>query len=246
MPDDGGPDPPVPGLSPAPDQDPQDGGWLGRLWTRAARLYDARLPAGEPIPASEEIALDLRQHGVALVAPTVRTLLGVLAQLTWPHLLPALLFAGSVGLWSLRTLRTRLRGSLVAAGTAVVLLVVFGESRSFGNKVLFPVALLSWYGFDAVQWYEDRLVVTTRRIYRVYGLLTKHAPSISLTGIAYIDTAVNPLGRLLHYGVLHLDSAAQEDVPLSSIRYVPDVLEVHARILELRGKAMPKFPSTPP
>lgn len=246
MPDDNAPDSPVPGLSPAPDDDPQDGGWLGRLWTRAVRLYDARLPAGGPIPASEEIALDLRQHRVALVAPAARTVLGLLAQLSWPHLLPTLLFAGSVGAWSWRTLRTRAKGSLVAAGVALVLLVVFGESRSFGREVLFAAALLAWLGFDAVQWHEDRLVVTTKRIYRVYGLLTKRAPSISLTGIAYIDTAVHPLGRLLHYGVLHLDSAAQEDVPLSSIRFVPDVLNVHQQILELRGKAMPKFPSTPP
>lgn len=252
---DDGADSPVPGMQAdtGTDTGTAAGGWLERLRARgvrlparAVRLWRHRLPASGPIPTSDEIALDLRQHPVALVGPAVRTLLGLVAQLRWPALLPTLLFAGAVAHWAFRTLHTRLRGSLIAAGVAVVAMLLGSGSGSAGHEVLLAGALLLWAAFDLWEWREDRLVVTTKRVYRVYGLLTKHAPSISLTGVAYIDTAVNPVGRLLHYGLLHLDSAAQEDAPLSRIRNVPDVLEVHARILELRGKAMPKFPSTPP
>ena len=60
-----------------------------------------------------------------------------------------------------------------------------------------------------------------------------------------IDASVPPLGRLLGYGTLSLDSVAQRDAPLSRFDHVPDVVARSHEILELRSRAMPKFPQQP-
>ena len=110
---------------------------------------------------------------------------------------------------------------------------------------LLLVLLLLWLLEDLADWHSDRLVVTDKRIYRRHGVLTRHSPSISLTAIAYIDAAVPPLGRLLHYGTLRLDSVAQRDAPLSRFDLIPDVVPVSHEILRLRAAAMPKGPLPP-
>ena len=131
------------------------------------------------------------------------------------------------------------RGVLVIEGPIsserLVMLLVAGP-------VLCVLALLTWLLEDVADWWSDRLVISDKRIYRRYGVITGHSPSISLMGVVYIDASVPPLGRLLHYGTLQLDSAAQEDAPLSRLELVPDVVAVSHEILRLRSAAMPRFP----
>ena len=52
-------------------------------------------------------------------------------------------------------------------------------------------------------------------------------------------------GSLLGYGTLSLDSVAQRDAPLSRFDHVPGVVQVSHDILELRSRAMPRFPQQP-
>ena len=59
------------------------------------------------------------------------------------------------------------------------------------------------------------------------------------------DAAVPPLGCVLRYGTLRLDSVAQRDAPLSRFDLIPDVVRVSHEILRLRTAAMPKFPQPP-
>ncbi len=141
-------------------------------------------------------------------------------------------------------------GLLGALAAVAALLAVLAAALAVGLVVLeglwgpLPavVLLLLWLAEDVADWVCDRLVVTDKRIYRRYGVVTGHSPSISLMAVAYLDAAVPPLGRLLHYGTLRLDSAAQNDAPLSRFDLVPDVVEVSHEILRLRTKAMPKYP----
>lgn len=105
------------------------------------------------------------------------------------------------------------------------------------------VAVALWLLEDAADWHSDRLVVTNKRIYRRYGVVTQHAPSIALSGAAFIDPSVPPLGRMIGYGTLGLDSAAQNDAPLSRFELMADVVPLSHEILRLRSQAMPKFPT---
>lgn len=207
----------------------------GHGWTQ--RII-ARIPA-----ADQQIQLVVRQHVVALAGPAARTALGLAALLSGTAPLPLLLFAGYVALETRRRLSTGARTSgLVAVGVIVLLLVLAGPASSLPSHLLAAAVLLGWLGFDVADWHHDRLVVTTKRLYRFSGVLVQHVPSVALTGIAFIDASASPLGRALDYGTLLLDSVAQRDHPLASFSYLPHVLDVHSRILELRAAAMPKFP----
>jgi hypothetical protein len=134
----------------------------------------------------------------------------------------------------------RTTGLVTLATTAALALL----DALFG-PLLCLLLLLGWVLDDVADWYCDRLVVTDKRIYRRYGVLTQHAPSISLTAIAYLDASVPPLGRVFGYGTLSLDSVAQRDAPLSRFDHIPAVTAVSHEILELRSSAMPRFPQQP-
>ena len=141
--------------------------------------------------------------------------------------------------WRFRAgLRTTGLTALVATAALAVLDALWGPAVCL-------LLLLLWVLDDVADWYCDRLVVTDKRIYRRYGVVTQHSPSISLTAIAYLDASVPPLGHLLGYGTLSLDSVAQRDAPLSRFDHVPDVVPASHSILELRSRAMPKFPQQP-
>ena len=239
----------------APQADPQDAprppplrraqAEVGRGWSRltdAARRWDERLSAASFVSASEDVRIDVRRHPSVLVVPALRTLAGVVALAAGLRLVPLLVFCVLVAVWSSQRLRGGLRSTATTAGVVTLALVVLGL---VAGALLCLLLLLLWLAEDAADWYTDRLVVTDKRIYRRYGVLTQHAPSISLTAIAYLDASVPPLGRLLGYGTLSLDSAAQHDAPLSRFDLVPDVVPISHEILELRSRALPKFPQQP-
>ena len=212
---------------------------VGRLAARLAaapgRLLEPSARATSFVPPTETVEIDVRKHPLVLVWPVLRTLTGLLVLAAGPRLLLVVLFVGAtataLGAQSRPGLRTAALVSLVALLSVVLLpgwLVVLG--------------LLVWAAHDVADWAHDRLVVTDRRIYRRYGVVTAHAPSIALTAIAFLDAAVPPLGRVFGYGTLRLDSVAQRDAPLSRFDNVPQVTQVSHEILALRGKAMPKYP----
>lgn len=189
------------------------------------------------VPQSETVRLDVRRHPCVLGWPAVRTASGLLLLAVGPRLLVLVLFvaaaAASVATGSRSGVRTSSLVGIVAAGALVLL-----------EPALGLLALLGWLGYDVSDWACDRLVVSDRRIYRRYGVVTSHSPSIALTAIAFIDAAVPPLGRVLGYGTLRLDSVAQRDAPLSRLDHLPGVVGVSHQVLELRARAMPKYPPT--
>jgi hypothetical protein len=217
----------------------------GRSWVRlteAARGWDERMRTTSFVSASEQVRIDRRRHLCLLVVPALRTLAGVVALAAGLRLVPLLVFGLLVAVWASQRFRAGLRSTAVTAAAVTVALVVLGL---VAGPLLCLLLLALWLIDDVADWYCDRLVVTDKRIYRRYGVLTQHSPSISLTAIAYIDASVPPVGRLVGYGTLSLDSVAQRDAPLSRFDLVPDVVPVVHEILELRSRAMPKFPQQP-
>ena len=185
------------------------------------------------VPETETVVLDVRRHGLVLFWPAARTVTGLLA-LTGVTFF-VVLFALSTAGWAWQRLSAGARRSAVVVAAAAVALFLV-------SPVWAVLALALWLAEDVADWSFDRLVVSDRRIYRRYGWVTAHAPSISLTAIAFIDAAVPPVGRLLGYGTLRLDSVAQRDAPLSRLDFLPGVIGISHELLRLRAAAMPKYP----
>ncbi len=194
------------------------------------------------VPAAEVVAIDARRHPLVLLMPALRTCAGLVLLLLGPLLLPVLWFALVTAVWARVRLAAGLRAALLVGGAAAGVAVLLVSMQGWRPALLLLVLLLGWLAEDVADWYSDRLVVTDKRIYRRHGVITRHSPSISLMAIAYIDAAVPPLGQLLHYGTLRLDSVAQRDAPLSRFDQIPNVVPVSHEILRLRAAAMPKGP----
>lgn len=190
------------------------------------------------VPASETVEIDERRHPLLLLVPSVRTLAGLLAVATGLSLSWLLGFGVLTVVWAHIRLRAGWRRAAVVAGIAAGVLAV----STLVTPLLGAVSLLAWFGEDVLDWYGDRLVVSDRRIYRCHGVVMRHSPSISLTGIAYLDPAILPLGAWWKAGTLRLDSVAQRDAPLSRIDLVPDVIAQSHKILELRSHLIAKHP----
>ena len=206
------------------------------------RAFDDRMCAATFVSGSEVVRIDARRHPFVLAVPALRTLAGAVALVAGPGLWHLLVFGVLTAVWA----GWRFRAGLRATGlTALVATAALAVLRALWGPAVGLLLLLLWLVDDLADWYCDRLVVTDKRIYRRYGVLTQHSPSISLTAIAYLDASVPPLGRLFGYGTLALDSVAQRDAPLSRFDHVPDVVSVSHGILELRSQAMPKFPQQP-
>ena len=200
---------------------------------------DARFRRNDFVPASETVVIDTRRHRALLAAPVLRTVAGLVALAAGLHLWPLIAFAVLSGVWAAGRHSPGFKRVLLAAAAApVALVVLFGLS----GWPLCVGLLLLWLVEDVADWASDRLVVSDKRIYRRYGIVTGHAPSMSLMAVAYLDASVPPVGHLLGYGTLRLDSAAQNDAPLSRFDQVPDVVGVSHEILRLRTSAMPKYP----
>lgn len=194
------------------------------------------------VPASDTVVIDERRHPFLLVWPVLRTLLGLACVIGGLPLFALLAFALVTGGWARVRFGTGARRTTVVAAVATLALVVL---TGLSGALLGALLLLMWAAEDVADWWCDRLVVTNRRIYRRHGVLTRHSPSIALTAIAFLDAAVPPLGRLMQYGTLRLDSVAQRDAPLARFDLVPDVVPVSHEILRLRSLAMPKYPQQP-
>jgi len=206
------------------------------------RALDDRMSAATFVPVSEVVRLDVRRHAYVLAVPVLRTLAGALALAAGMRLVALVVFAALTAVWA----ASRLRAGVRTTGlTALLVTVALTVLEALWGPLVCGLLLLAWVLDDLADWYCDRLVVTDKRLYRRYGVLTQHAPSISLTAIAYLDASVPPVGRLVGYGTLSLDSAAQQDAPLSRFDHLPDVVSVSHAILELRSRALPKFPQQP-
>lgn len=231
-----------------PISQPRPRDWRSRLRDALAGLkgraqsWDEGNRASSFVPAVEKVFIDARRHAFVLAAPVLRTVAGLAVLAVGLELLLLLLFASITAVWARLRLKTGFRRSVSIAGSVAVVLVVVDV---LSWPLLGAVLLLGWLAEDVADWYSDRLVVTDKRLYRRHGVVTRHSPSISLTAIAYIDAAVPPLGGLLGYGTLGLDSVAQRDAPLSRFDFIHDVVPISHEILRLRTQAMPKFPQQP-
>ena len=214
---------------------------MSDLWSSRLRsLPWAPLARYPTLALGDTVVLDVRRHPITLFSPGLRVIAGLTVLWTdvaTPWML--LLFVLSVVTWSRARFPSALKRSLLLAVLLTLPLLI----ASGIGAVVVTVVLALWFLEDVADWYTDRLVVSRKRIYRLYGVLTKHSPSMALTAITFIDVEETPLGRFLRYGTVKLDSVAQRDEPLSRFERLPEAQFVHVKILELRTAAMPQYPT---
>jgi membrane protein YdbS with pleckstrin-like domain len=140
-----------------------------------------------PLEPGEEVRLDARPHGAALVRPLSRPLLlaGVGA---------ALVILGSGLHWA-----------LALAGAVALALAFLLSLRAV------------W------RWDRTRLVLTTEKLYVVYGLARRRAAAVRLSRVPALEFEQGIVGRVFGYGTL---VAGDFEVP-----YVPEA----GRVRKLLG-----------
>lgn len=216
--------------------------WSSRLRSVAGSLSWPPPVRPAHLAEGDEVVLDKRRHPITLVVPALRSLLGLALLTTSGATVQfVILFAFSVAAWAFARLHARPTRSLLVGGAVAVLLLIASAGLA---AIVAGIALTLWLVEDIAHWCTDRLVVSRKRIYRLYGVLTRHSPSMALTSVTFIDALQSPLGRALGYGTVLLDSVAQRDEPLSRFDHLRDAEKVQVRILELRTAAMPRYPSS--
>jgi hypothetical protein len=201
--------------------------------------WDAQYRSNHFVPEAETVKIDVRRHPLLLLVPGLRTLAGLLALASGLSLLWLFAFLAVTAVWAQLRLQADVRRTgIVAVGSVMALTVL----TALFDPLLAAVFVLVWFGEDLADWYSDRLVVSDKRIYRRHGVLIRHSPSIALTAIAYLDTAVLPVGHWWTAGTLRLDSVAQRDAPLSRFDLIPGVVAVSHKILGLRTEAIRRHP----
>jgi membrane protein YdbS with pleckstrin-like domain len=96
-----------------------------------------------------------------------------------------------------------------------------------GAVVLAARAL--WRG---LQWREDWFVVTDRRLLVRSGLLTRRVSMMPLSKVTDLSFARPPVGRLLGYGEIVIESAGQDQV-LRRIRHLPNPDGLYLEVCDL-------------
>jgi membrane protein YdbS with pleckstrin-like domain len=88
---------------------------------------------------------------------------------------------------------------------AIVLTTVNFAFLSFAGLVILALAAINLI-FRGLQWYFEMLVVTDRRVRFSRGLLLRRTSEIPLRQVNDITTEQGIIGRILHFGRLHIDS----------------------------------------
>ena len=89
----------------------------------------------------------------------------------------------------------------------------------WGVPFVFGLAMLVWSVGIIHREHMDRFVITNMRVFRVHGVFSQHTATMPMTRILDISVFQPFVGRLLGYGHLVFESAAQ-DQGLRDIRYV--------------------------
>jgi membrane protein YdbS with pleckstrin-like domain len=105
------------------------------------------------------------------------------------------------------------------------------------------VVLLARLTWRVLQWREDWFVVTDRRLLMRTGLVTRTVAMMPLIKVTDMSYARPPVGRLLGYGEIVIESAGQ-DQALRRIRHLPDPDALYLEICELLFGPMAPVPGS--
>ena len=132
----------------------------------------------------------------------------------------------------------RLCEPALSAFAGLVALFWIDHELPLGLSLVRPVLLIGWIllvarlVWCALQWREDWFVVTDRRLLIRSGLLTRRVSMMPLSKVTDLSFSRPPIGRLLGYGEIVIESAGQDQV-LRRIRYLPNPDGLYLEICDL-------------
>ncbi|NJP68290.1 PH domain-containing protein [Streptomyces spiramenti] len=114
---------------------------------------------------------------------------------------------------------------VVIAGTTALMWVVPSEEEwsDAGRWVILGVGVVAalWFWLiPLLQWRSTVYVLTTKRLHKRTGFITKAGRSIPLTRINDVSYSVGLWERIMRYGTLHVQSASEQGK--MTLRHVPD------------------------
>jgi hypothetical protein len=133
-----------------------------------------------------------------------------LVAVVWPvYVMVAAFLRGARGMDLLQDIWRPVLGAGVIIAVAIVLRTV-QETQS---PALISVAALSWVaalvplGYTiqiALDWINERYIITNRRVMEVTGIINKHVRDSALEKVNDVDMRQSILGRLLRYGTVQI------------------------------------------
>lgn len=98
-----------------------------------------------------------------------------------------------------------------------------------------------------LRWRTEHFVLTNHHVFFRTGILNRRQHQIPLAGVQNIESHVTFLGRLLGYGSLIVESAADQPLEFSNVASVPDVQsELNQLIMDDRRSYQPGSHSVGP
>jgi hypothetical protein len=121
-------------------------------------------------------------------------------------------------------------------GCALLLLTLWTPTELGWLPLAVGFGVLGHAGLLALRHHADLFVVTNQRVFRMHGVFNRKRGNLPLGKV--VDLSVlSPLhGRLLGFGHIVFESAAQEQA-LHEIRYVPHIDQREKRIQEMITRA---------
>jgi membrane protein YdbS with pleckstrin-like domain len=93
------------------------------------------------------------------------------------------------------------------------------------------LGVLGWVGWQVVDWWFDRFLLTNKRVMVVAGVITRNVAMMPLSRVTDMKFEQSPMGRMLDYGTFVLESAGQ-DQALREVKHLPHPTELYNRICE--------------
>ena len=181
---------------------------------------------------NEHVIIKRRHHPVVIAFPivnaTVALLLIAIGQGIPVVLVLTALVVAMVYRWNPKS---RIPFLVVWLGLSAVLLFAayYRNGGPFAVIVFLGLVLyVLWAGLDfLVTW----VFLTDKRIFRVYGVLTRHVATLPLKALTDIRYDRPILGRWLGYGHFEIESAGQHQA-LSNLRFIGQPREFYGVVME--------------
>ncbi len=179
------------------------------------------------LSTNERILLRQRQHWMALVSPVF----GCLSSLFFLAILGGILFWVYRYLGMYADLQRGFREALKAIREMALLRQVSPQTLRLAGVVVIALIVLD-LALRVLRWSNNIDIVTTRRVIRVQGILSKSVIDSSLEKINDVVLQQPILGRWLGYG--HLSILTASETGLNMMRFLADPVRFKRAMLDAK------------